>query len=633
MCGIVGIFSKQCSVSKELLKNATDAIVHRGPDDEGFFVSNNNRAGLGHRRLSIIDLNTGHQPLSSQDGKIIAVVNGELYGYQEIRSDLIAKGYKFKTNSDSEIIVHLYKEYGTNCLQYLRGEFAFIIWDEIKQQLFAARDRFGIKPLCYTQTEEGCFLASEAKAIFAMGIKAEWDDYAFFHSANMQYTPQDRTLFKNIYQLKPGHALIAKTNGLETFKYWDMSYPTQDNLRQFSNEQEAIDEFSSLFEEAVSLRLQSDVPLCFQLSGGIDSAAVLGVASKLMSSPAHAFTVSFEHDIYDEFYLAEEMAKQAGALFHPVKVTQEDIVKEMSNAVYHGEGMAINGHITAKYLLNKQIKNAGFKVSLTGEGSDEILAGYPHLRQDLFRTENNGDLDNVDKTNLVSAGVQIAFGDRLSTKAVKEQLGFTPAFLEAKASMGLRMMSILSDEFINQNCNIDIYKDFINATPVKDELLGRHPVQQSSWLWTKTALANYILRTLGDGMEMSSSIEGRVPFLDHKLFEFTRMLPMNFKIKNGIEKYILREAVKSRVTETIYKRQKHPFMAPPVSKFSNPLLMDFIRDTINSVSFANMRFYNQSKIINLIDKLPHLEEREMVATEPILMMILTSNILKERFRL
>ncbi|MDD9900247.1 MAG: asparagine synthase (glutamine-hydrolyzing) [Alphaproteobacteria bacterium] len=632
MCGIVSHLSWQRPVALSTLKRGADALVHRGPDGEGFWVSPGAQAGLGHRRLSIIDLETGAQPLVSSDGNIAAVVNGEFYGYKDIRDTLKSKGHVFKTQSDSEILLALYAEYGTDCLQYLRGEFAFVLWDERKCRLFAARDRFGIKPLCYTRNDNGLFLASEAKALFAMGIPAAWDEYAFFHAASLQYTPQDRTLFKDIFQLKPGHALLADENNVKTFKYWDLDYPEEKDTSTFKNESEAIEAFRTVFEESVRLRLKADVPVCFHLSGGLDSSAALGAATHLAGKKIPAFTVSFTQEGYDEFTIAEETAKYLDADFHPVKVTQEDIVREMPNAVWHGEGLAINGHLTAKYLLNKAICAAGYKVALTGEGADEALAGYPHLRADLFRM-NGGDLSDLQSSNTVSAGVQLAHGKGLSTSAVTKALGFTPAFLEAKASMGLRMRNVLSDDYMTRFTANDCYADFMQESPVTEQLAARHPVNQSSWLWTKTALANYILRTLGDGMEMAQSIEGRLPFLDHHFFAFCRSLPMNLKIKDGIEKYILREAAKPYLTQTVYTRQKHPFMAPPVSRFSDTALMSFVRDTVASQNFKSIPFYDSNKATNLLDSFSGLPDTDRAAQEPVLMMMLTTSILQERIGL
>jgi len=636
MCGLTSIISWQNPVAEDKIKAGLNAITHRGPDDQGIWLSNNGRVALGHQRLSIIDLNTGKQPLSTVDKSVHAIVNGEFYGYQTIRTELINKGHQFQTNSDSEILIHLYQEYGTECLQYLNGEFAFILWDEAHEMLFVARDRFGVKPLCYTQRDDGLYMASEAKALFAMGIKAQWDEYSFYHSANLQYTPQDRTLFKDIKQLQPGHMMIVKGHNVHIEKYWDMDYPSETETRPItaSDETAYIKTFHDLFKQSVETRLNADVPLCFHLSGGIDSSAVLGLASNIMDKPLDAFTVCFEHKDYDEFEQAQEMAQYANANFHPIHVSQEDLVTSLPDAVYHGEGLAINGHFGAKYMLNKAIKKAGFKVALTGEGADEVLAGYPHLRQDLFSLSNNTEqIAELYQSNTASAGVQLSVGDELNTDALQTALGYRPHFLKAKASLGYKMCSILSQDYQARFTGTDCYQDLMDQLQIKQQLEKRHIVHQSLYIWSKLTLANYILRTLGDGMEMSCSIEGRLPFLDNKLFDFLRNLPMGMKIKDGTEKYILREAMKPYITKTIYKRQKHPFMAPPISRFSNKALDAMIQDTIRGEGFKAVPFFDRKKVLDMLNKLPNMNNEALTAMEPVLMMILTTTLMHQKFKL
>lgn len=635
MCGIVGICNSQTPVTRDLLKRGADALIHRGPDGEGFWIADKAHAGLAHRRLSIIDLATGAQPLPNETGDVIAVVNGEFYGHDDIRRDLAARGHVFKTRSDSEILLHLYEEYGTACLRHLRGEFAFILFDVRRNRLFAARDRFGIKPLCYTLRPDGTLLlASEAKALFAMGVPAAWDHESFHTAAAMQYTLPGRTLFRDILQLQPGHLLLAENGHVQTARYWDMDFLPEADTRR--DEAAATEEIAENLSEAVRLRLAADVPVCFHLSGGLDSSAILGLAAQHAAKPPDAFTVRFDHDGYDEFAIAEETAAHLGARLHAVHVTQDDLVQHMADAVYHGEGLAINGHLAAKYLLNKAIRAAGFKVALSGEGSDEIFAGYPHMRQDLLRFDSANDAAAAQQvlyaTNMASAGVQMAHGAGLSTAAVTAALGHTPAFLEAKATLGLRMTALLHGDYLSAQAHRDAYAAFMTASD-KTQLAGRHPVNQAAWLWSKTALAGYILRTLGDGMEMAQSVEGRLPFLDHHLFDAVRRLPVGMKIKNGVEKHILREAVKPVLTRTVYKRQKHPFMAPPVSVFAHEGLMTRIADTIGSQSFKSMPFFDADKARNMLQSLPALSDRDRTAAEPVLMMMLTSHILQQRFGL
>lgn len=634
MCGIASLWSKR-PVNKPQFENALDTLSHRGPDGRGTWYNQGSTIALGHRRLSIIGLDTGAQPISNQSGTIHIIANGEFYDHENIRRDLQAKGHHFKTNSDSEIALHLYVEYGLDFTSHLRGEFAFVIYDEAQNRLIALRDRFGIKPLCFTHNQNGLYIASEAKAIFAMGVKASWDEYAFIHSCNLQYTPTDRSLFKGVSQLKPGHMMVYDGKTLNFTKYWDIDFPTEPVTPQRSDE-EYIAAFCEEFEQSIRLRLRADVPLCLHLSGGLDSASIAASAMKIHGAPLDYFTVSFAHEGYDELPVAQEMADHLGAPLHVVRVTQDDLIKTIEDATYYSEGLAINGHLAGKYLLNAAIRAKGFKVALSGEGADEALAGYPHFREDMARFvdsdngEQGANLQSLYQSNDKLAGVFLAHGETLSLDAVNATLGYTPSFLSAKASLGYRAAALLSDEYITST---DYFADMIGSFDIAGQLTGRHVVNQSAYLWTKLTLANYILRTLGDGCEMAHSIEGRVPFLDHHLFEFAAKLPMHLKIKDMVEKYILRESSKPLITPTLYKRQKHPFIAPPVSRFAGSMLHDYIQDMLRSEHFANVPFWDKSKVRNWLDRLPKMDAKDQSAAEPILMMLFTSSVIAKRYKL
>lgn len=639
MCGIVSIFSRSIPVEKTAIERAINTLNHRGPDGKGIWISNRQEIGLGHSRLSIIDLEKGAQPLSNENNQVHAVVNGEFYNYEKIREDLEKAGHHFCSRCDSEILVHLYEEYDVECLHYLRGEFAFILWDQRKGRLFAGRDRFGIKPLCYLKTKDSLYIASEAKAIFSAGANPQWDDYAFYHAASLHYTPPDRTLFKGIYQLQPGHYFLAKNTSVKTYKYWDLNYGSSDLILPQKSESEYIREFESLLRESVKIRLRADVPICCHLSGGIDSSSVLSLATQESDQAIECFTVSFEKDNYNEFDIAKEMSTHLNVTLNPVYVTQEDIVNHLSQATYYSEGLAINGHITAKMLLNQAIRKAGFKVALTGEGADELLAGYPHLRNDLFlyskeyKQDSTHLLHKLFKSNQISAGVLLEHGNALSTKRLGKILGFVQSFIKAKATLGYRFHEMLSEDFKYRFRKHDCFGNLLKHFDLETQLTHRHCVNQSLYLWTKLALANYILRILGDGMEMSQSVEGRVPFLDHNVFEFVKNLPMSFKIRGTMEKYILRETMRPYITKTLYNRHKHPFMAPPISVFSNSAMNTLIQDSIRSESFKSLPFFNTRKVLTVLNALPHMNNNDRTAMEPILMMILTSHMLHKHFRL
>ena len=635
MCGVIAKYAPGGSnrVSAQDLAAALKALHHRGPDSSGQWISPDAQAGLAHARLSIIGLNNGAQPISSEDGQIQIVVNGELYDFERIREELRARGHKFATESDSEIALHLYREFGVDCLQHLRGEFAIIIWDERSRRLFAARDRFGIKPLVYAQYDGQLFLASEAKALFAMGLPAEWDEESFFQAANMQYTLPHRTLFKHVNQLEPGKYLLAHEHNVQTVTYWDMNYGRSEPVSKMS-EADMIEGCREQLEEAVRFRMRADIPVCAHLSGGLDSSAVVALAMRVSNNPVQCFSVSFEEESYDERELAGEMAKKAGAEFHPVRVSQADLIAHLSDAVYYSEGLAVNGHLTAKYILNKEIRRNGYKVALTGEGSDEVLAGYAHLRSDLFKTDGRDHLlADLHASNKASQGIMLMHGQTLALKSVEEKLGYIPGFLEAKGSFGHKMCGLLNERYANQFADYDAYDRFVSCFDIDGQLAKRNHVYQSLYLWTKSALANYILRTLGDGMEMANSVEGRLPFLDHHFFEYIRDLPLSMKINGTTEKYVLKEALKPYITENIYKRQKHPFVAPPVSAFATESAKELLNDSLRGKAFAQMPFFDQKKVVALLENLPNLSEGERAALDPVFMMMVSASCLQSRFNL
>lgn len=638
MCGIFALHSTTRQVTEEPLRSACEALRHRGPDGAKWWISSNADVGLAHTRLSIIDVAGGTQPLQNEDGSIHAIVNGEFYGYETIRSALQAKGHHFRTGSDSEILLHLYEEHGVGALEYLRGEFAFVLWDEKKKLLFAARDRFGIKPLVYHFDRGTLHVASEAKALFASGVAAAWDEGAFFHAASTQYVPLDGSLFRGVSQVRPGHFLTLNEGQLRISCYWDLNLPGESFAQENRSESETIDQFKAEFKEAVKLRLRSDVPYAFHLSGGLDSSSVVAAARECVGDKLHCFTVSFEHEHYDEEQLARNMAEHVGASLTVIKVRQNDIVENLSKAVYFSEGLAVNGHFSAKYLLNHSIASNGFKVALTGEGSDEVLLGYPHFRADIISAEDSAareaNLARLYAENKASSGIMLSHGEKqLPMDAAKKQLGYLPSFLEAKGALGKRIHGMLSAEFLAAHAGTDSYEKLIKSVDRDGQLRGRSRVAQSQYLWSKTALTNYILRTLGDGMEMAQSVEGRLPFLDHKLFEFLAGVPLNLKIRDGIEKYILREALRPRITKGIYERRKHPFVAPPLSAAAKDPLLDYYNELFRSSDFVKIRFYDQKKVIALLDRLPGMHASERGLYDPPLMMAASATALATHFKL
>lgn len=617
MCGIVAVFSKSGTILPETIEKATRALRHRGPDGQRFWISSDGRVALGHARLSIIDLTTGDQPIANEDESLHIIVNGELYGYEAIQKELEHRGHHLRTQSDSEIVLHLYEELGVECLTRLRGEFAIVLWDSVHRRLFAPRDRFGIKPLFYSFHHGALYLASEAKALFAAGVPPQWAPESLYDAGGFG-GPQKRTLFREVFQVPPGHYLIATESGIEVKKYWDFNYPLASASAPVRSDAEYTEEFFNTFQESVRLRLRADVPVGCYLSGGIDSCAVLGMAARHHTGPVRAFTLTFDRPEYNEEAIAREMAAKANAEFFPVSMCQDELGEHFADATAQAETLCVNSHGVAKYLLSRAVRKAGYKVVLTGEGSDEILGGYLHFRRDALPSNGNLAASSEAKTRPL--------------EIVRKVLGFVPGWMDTSTALALKMHSVFSDDFIRQQSLFDQAGSFFEDLDVAGQLTGRHPLNQSLYLWSKTRLPNYLLVLLGDRMEMANSIEGRVPFLDHRLVELVCSQPITQKIRGAAQKFILREAARGFITETVYHRPKHPFLSPPATLDPQGRLAVYMQDMLRGPVACSVPFFDKRKIVALLDNMATGDENARVANDQVLMMALSACVLQERYR-
>ena len=639
MCGIVAFFSRRNPVSSDALQRATQSLYHRGPDGQRHWISADRHVALGHARLSIIDLATGDQPIASEDEKIHIVVNGEFYGYEPIQRELENAGHRLRTRSDSEIALHLYQDVGVQCLHRLRGEFAFVLWDERNRTLFAARDRFGIKPLFYAFHNETLYFASEAKALFAAGVPARWDAESMYHAVEFG-GHQTRTLYDGVFQVPPGHYVLATDKHIEVNQYWDFNYPKADATRTHRSDADYAAEFRHVLEEAVRIRLRADVPVGCYLSGGLDSCAVIGLAAKHHPDPIRAFTLTFDHADYDEEAQAKEMAAKVGAEFCPIPMRQDDLADGFAAAVAQSEVMCTNAHGVAKYFLSRAVRDAGYKVVITGEGSDEILGGYAHFRRDMVLYSKEIDpaasaalLEELERSNPVSRGLLLPHGEAGQLGSVQRALGFVPSWIETFSARSMKMRNLLHGDFHAHHAPRESFHGLLSGLDVRNQLNGRDAVHQSLYLWSKTLLPNYILTVLGDRMEMAHSVEGRVPFLDHHVVELICSQPVTQKIHGMTEKYVLREAVKDVITDTIYRRQKHPFLSPPATLNPKERLSTMMQDTLRGPVMASIPFFDQKKVIGLLDGLDTMDEGSRVANDQVLMLLMSACVLQERFGL
>ena len=476
------------------------------------------------------------------------------------------------------------------------------------------------------------------KALFAAGVPARWDEEGVYHSMTFG-GHQARTLYDGVMQVPPGYCMLVSDKHVQLNQYWDFNYPVKDQTAPSRSDGEYAAEFREALEESVRIRLRADVPVGVYLSGGLDSCAVLGLAARHHPEPIKAFTLTFEDAAYDEGPIAREMAEKVGAEFHTIPIKQQDLADAFPDAIAQAETPCLNAHGVAKYLLSRAVRQAGYKVVLTGEGSDEILGGYAHFRRDMLLYNREGqDPEAIDELlrwledhNTVSRGLLLPDGEIGNLEAVKRVLGYVPCWMETFSSRGVKLRPLLADWFQQKYGHREGEYNILDDTDVARQLKGRDALHQSLYLWSKTVMPGYILTMLGDRMEMAHSIEGRVPFLDHKVVELIASLPVNQKIRGMTEKYVLREAVKDVITDTVYRRQKHPFLSPPATLNPDDTFQTFVQDMLRGETLRAIPFFSQKAVVALLDRLPGMDVGARTAFDQILMHLVSLCVLQERF--
>ncbi|MBK6751547.1 MAG: asparagine synthase (glutamine-hydrolyzing) [Pyrinomonadaceae bacterium] len=571
MCGINGIaFTTRSGreVSADVLTRMRDILHHRGPDDGGIFVDKN--IGLGHRRLAIVDPKHGIQPMFSADRNVAIVYNGEVYNHADYRDELIADGYKFQNHSDTETILHLYEKHGRDCVEYLRGMFAFAIWDSGKQELFIARDRLGVKPFYYVHDRDGnFFFASEIKALLEAGaVKAEINFNALPDQFANHGTSGDETLYAGVKRLLPGHTLTWSDGKLDIREFWDLSYEPKHDAR---SDAEYIDEWRELFRRSVELRLMADVPLGMFLSGGIDSSAIAAMMSTMVNEPIKTFSVAFSERDANELEYARLVAKTFSTDHHEITITPEQFFEALPNLVWH-EDEPIGFLASVPLYFVSKLAAEHVKVVLTGEGADEMMAGYgryPKALQLLNYGEKYESITPSFLRDAVRGGVATLPGG-IATKLERtfltrdadiENLFFDNFGVFPKAMQKQLFSRETSQKFENRNPYVrqNAWLEKCDAEDVLDKLL---------YADTRTYLHELLMKQ--DQMSMAASIESRVPFLDHRLVEFTARMPREMKLRGSTTKWILREAMKGILPAEIIDRPKMGFPVPVGNWFRGP---------------------------------------------------------------
>ncbi|KAI1261174.1 asparagine synthase-domain-containing protein [Xylariaceae sp. FL1019] len=600
------------------LKASVNLLNHRGPDDSGVWISDDGHVGLAHCRLSINDLSTaGRQPLHSDDDQIHAVVNGEIYDYDRIRAECeTVHGYSFQSESDSELVLALYKIHGApNFLTHLRGEFALVLYDGNNgaRRVIVARDRFGIKPLVYTHVGDKLLAASEAKAFIPLGWNPRWDVRAI---ADAGWMLDDRTLFRGVKKVLPGHYLdITEQDGVQQVKYWDAEYEDKRKVDTRTIDEMVVGVRERLVE-SVRLRLRADVPVGIYLSGGIDSSAIAGIVTELarkdgvkigneQATRVTCFSVAFpESSGYDESQIAERTAEWLGVKTIKKSITEDTMAADFEDAVFHCEHHHGDLNFVAKFGLSTLPREHGVKVVLTGEGADEHFAGYPYFPGEFLREadqaqpESHLSQDNELRTKMFNSAQRemngiwkkagaTAYDD---DRPVPASIGGPGPTAMSDNLLAWHPSSVLFSPWLqDRQDNMDLRETVLNSYPkdVQVKMRSRwHPLHTAMYMWNKNALSNILLQCLGDRTEMAHSVEARTPFLDHHLTEYIDRLPPSVKLRYSAdtptdggelgpiwtessiallslnEKWILRQAVRPYITDELYRRKKHPFLAP-----------------------------------------------------------------------
>ena len=609
MCGIAGImnFSAPGLPSEDLLCRMVSILRHRGPDETGLYIDQN--VGLGHSRLSIIGLDGGTQPIANEDETLWIVFNGEIFNYIELREELIKKGHRFRTDTDTEVILHLYEDHGVDCLQKLNGQFAIAIWDLAEQELFLARDRVGIRPL-FTTFLNGRFLfASEIKALFLDPSIPRSLDMASLQQVFTCWAPiGNRTIFQGVHQLSPGHYQIVKYGEKpgKPMPYWSIPY-YPDACQWQGSQEEAIEELRALLQDSVRLRLRADVPVGAYLSGGLDSSILTSIISRNFNNRLKTFSLGFEEEGFDEASYQKEMANYLGTDHHQITISNQDVRDQFADVLWHCEKPLLRTGPVPLFMLSGLVRDHQFKVVLTGEGADEVFGGYNIFKEAKVRSFWGRRPDSQMRPALVERLYPYLFQNAPQAKAFLKQ------FFSVSESDLLDPLLSHRKRWETAGKNTTFFKhsviDELSGVDPIDEIYERLPegfadrdiFSRTQWLEMDIFMSNYLLSSQGDRVAMSHSVELRLPFLDHRLIDFAARLPARWKMQGLKEKHLLKKAYQGQIPNSICNRPKQPYRAPIGPVFFNSADHD-VRDLICMDQVKRAGIFNEKKVQNLFEK-------------------------------
>jgi len=619
MCGIAGIIDYKSNSDKiPVLKKMLAVISYRGPDESGIY--NSKHAAIGNLRLSIVDIESGQQPMCDHSGRYWIVFNGEIFNYPELRDDLIKKGCTFKTQSDTEVLVELYSFYGKGCLSLLNGQFAFAIWDRMDEELFIARDRVGIRPLFYTTLGGNFSFSSEIKCLFEQKeIVPEFSSESLSQIYTFWTCLTPNTAFKNIFEVSPGEFLICSRNGITKEKYWELTFDHADHSQSLND---AKNQFHKILKDSVKIRLRADVEVAAYLSGGLDSSTTVAYINDIEPGILNTFSVGFKEEDFDESIFQEEAVKYFNTKHKSIVCSASDIANAFPEVIWHIETPVMRTAPTPMFLLSRLVRESGIKVVMTGEGADEILAGYNIFKETKIRKFWANQPDSSFRPSLLSKLYPyLPQMKEANSGILKMFFGFKLGDVDNPFYSHLLRWN--NSNHVLKHLSANFKSKIWNYSPI-EELRKNLPknfdswdsVSKAQWIESTIFMSGYLLSSQGDRMALANSVEGRYPFLDYRLIEFCAKLPPRLKLNGLNEKFLLKQMMQNRIPESIVKRPKQAYRAPIRSAFLSenspeyiPLMLseEFTRqvgifdpDSLNSVLAKIKRAESSTEVENML---------------------------------
>jgi asparagine synthase (glutamine-hydrolysing) len=613
MCGIAGILnvSESRPPARAELAAMIARLRHRGPDGTGILIDG--AIGLAHARLSIIDIAGGQQPIHNEDCTVQVVLNGEIFNYVELRRELAGRGHRFYTQSDTEVIVHLYEEHGERFVDYLNGQFAIALWDSRRQSLLLARDRTGIRPLFYTEAAGRIIFASEVKALFALpDVRRSIDVRALAETCTYWSTLAPRTAFEDVLSLPPGHVLVIADGARCLYRYWDWVFPDaaagadEDSPRK---EADYAAQLRELLIDAVRLQLRADVPVGAYLSGGLDSSIIASLVRNFSDAPLRTFSLTFEDAEFDESLHQKEMVDYLGTSHTSINCTKADIAAAFPRTILHTESPIVRTAPAPLMLLSGHVRQAGYKVVLTGEGADEVFGGYDLFKEAKIRRFWARSPESTMRPRIL---------ERLYPY-FKHSPATGRAFMEAFFRHGMehvnepyfahiprwtttqRTHKFFSREVRDAIGEWDPYLAIMETLP--SEICRWKPLARDQYVEAHTLMTGYLLSSQGDRVAMANSVEGRFPFLDHRLIEFANRLPPRLKLRGLAEKYLLKKSMQGLLPESVRTRAKQPFRAPDSQCFFNDgRPVEYVAELFSASKISAAGYFDAGATAKLFEK-------------------------------